>query len=68
MYFATVSWSLFAFVHPVVSDHACNTQPIVGKNFLPPLGLRHPVLIFGAPCLYRCFVPKNDSDRILPGS
>src|SRR5262245_13623088 len=57
--FAAVSWNLLAFVHPVVSDHTCNTQAVVRKNFLPSLGLRGSVLICGAPCLHRCFVPEK---------
>ena len=43
------SRNLLAFVYPIIPDHACHTQTIVRKNFLPTLGLRHPMLICGAP-------------------
>jgi hypothetical protein len=56
---AAVLRRLLALVHAVVSDHAGNAQPIIGKNFRAAPGLATAMLRNIAPGLDRGFVAKE---------
>ena len=58
MNFAVVVGDLFAFAHAIVSSHACNAAPIIGKDLPSFFRLRHAVFIRGASRMNRCFIPE----------
>ena len=66
MDFATVTGTYSRSLSPI-SNHSSDAQTIIGK-ISPAFHLGHAIFVCRAPGPYCCFVSKNESDRILPGS